>query len=217
VPRAPLLRALRRFVRLRGHGFLDDLAQLTAAERAELLTAFDSYGLLLFRGREISLDEQHSVVASLGMPLDEACTGLLHSYVSTKIDLASNHTRLHFHADYTTCPTPLCGICLYAEELPDGASSTIFADTRSAYADLDQSVRDSVAGLTATHCHPLTKQQYEIPIREQENRSDLNRRASHPVRFRTRGQASHCCSSTTYSLRGSTGWTARMATGCSMS
>lgn len=163
--------------------FPDDLCGLQSEEASQIRAAFDDHKLLVFRGREITPDEQVAVVETVGKIIDERGDGTRVTLLSNEqTSLKASVSKLGFHSDYTTCPYPLSGISLYAEALPDEHSSTVFADTEAAYEALDDTTKHRLDGMSATHCHPLNNQNYEVPIREA-NLSTENLRTTHPIEF----------------------------------
>ena len=79
-----------------------DFTKLGAGDAALLRKAFDDSSLLVFRGREISLEEQYAICELFGALIDQASNGTRTFNISNRG--ASTTSRLSFHADFTNAP-----------------------------------------------------------------------------------------------------------------
>lgn len=160
----------------------DDFRRLDQAMAAAICDAFDEFALLLFRGREISLEEQFAICGLLGTLVDQAGTG------TTTFDITNRGTssvaRLGFHADFTNAPPEglLTGASLYGLVLPDEPTSTVYAHSGLALAAMSENLRARIRGRTAIHCAHGRFDPAARPRHEDDLAADP--RSEHPVEFR---------------------------------
>lgn len=138
-----------------------DLRDLTEEEFDTIRSSFLEYGLLLFPGQD--LDEQAS--ADFGLRWGELEFGGQAMSNQRKhkdgtygdiYDLESQLMRTNvgnegWHTDSTYKPASSKCAMLSAVTIPDEGGQTEFADSRSAYVELDQATKDRIAGLSAYH------------------------------------------------------------------
>ncbi len=95
---------------------------LSEASLREIRAAWDTHHLLLFRGHDLTSDEQLRFIRHFGEPLLETMDGSPFSYVSNvRDDAIIREGALFFHSDLAFTPDPLRAISLFALEALDGA------------------------------------------------------------------------------------------------
>lgn len=159
-----------------------DFTHLSLPDRDAIAEAYDEYGLLLFRGRELSVDEQIAICNITGKVVDQAGNGKNWFNIT---NLGGGYEgRLCFHADYSNTENLLTGASLYASVLPNGSTATIFAHTGRAFSALPEELRTRMHGRRAVHAAmrdggPTTP---ETPVRHQPQLA-IDPRAEHPLEF----------------------------------
>jgi alpha-ketoglutarate-dependent taurine dioxygenase len=161
-----------------------DLTALTEAEAAELGIAFRARHLLIFRGREISLEEHIAVCSLFSPPVDEKSDGNLHyTYTNRTVPSRPPLGRLLFHSDYAYAPIPLGGISLYNTEVPSGGTTTVFANAERAWELLPKELRDEIRGKTSRNVLENSKDQFQVPAYLRHS-SQTDPQTSHPIAFK---------------------------------
>lgn len=137
-------------------------------DRARLRTLLAEHRLLVFRGRELTVDEQIDVLRSFGTPLDEKGKGSLSYNVTntvTDVDFpvlgntveqSARGVHYPFHADYEWTRYPHPCISLYAVQCDGESSPTLFADLVGGLRRLSEERRAEIAGLAAVHVYDFT-------------------------------------------------------------
>ena len=150
---------------------------LAPADADTLRVAYGEFGLLVFRGRQLAVDEQLAICASLGSLVDQAGIGRFWFNIT---NLAGGYDgELCFHSDFSNAETLLSGASLYASVLPTGATATVFAHAGWALDAMPDEGRHRLDGLRAIHC-AMDGGTPESPIRRQAERA-CGPRAEHPV------------------------------------
>ena len=111
--------------------------------------------MVLFRGQQLSLDDQVRAVGLFGPVLDELDDGSFHSMVSSVdydayIGRGSNDTELVFHSDLTNTGSPPWGLSLHALEIVGASPVTRYMNTQRAYERLSPKLRQLVDELEVT-------------------------------------------------------------------
>ena len=163
------------------HDFAADLTTLTDEDIAALRSAYFEHGLVLFRGREICLDEQFAVCNALGARIDQAGSGITWKNVSSTG--RSEMGELSFHADFCNAPAEamLTGASLCATELPRHPTATIFASSIQALNTMPSDLLGRVAGRTAIHSATLNDEAGKSLRHNLANSGEP--RAEHPIVF----------------------------------
>lgn len=134
---------------------LDLREPLTPEQARAVLDAFATYHLLLFRGQDITPEQQDRFTARFGPKCPTHITrkedGLM--FVSNReYGGAVGDGTLPFHSDHTYFQEPdTSALLLYALEVPEDGGETMFADAVRAYEDLDPELKCRIAGLHARH------------------------------------------------------------------
>jgi taurine dioxygenase len=158
-----------------------DLTALTEAEAAELGSTFRARHLLIFRGREISLEEHIAVCSLFGPPVDEKSDGKLHhTFTNRTVPSRPALGRLLFHSDYAYGPIPLGGISLYNTELPSAGTSTVFANAERAWELLPKELCDEIRDKTSRNVLENSTDQFEVPAYLRHS-SPTDPQTSHPI------------------------------------
>src|SRR5581483_9397864 len=107
--------------------------ELAGAQLAAVRAAFERYHLLLFRGQEISAEQQRRFISHFGSLRDfthlKTDDGQL--FISNRVKGgAVGDGELPFHSDHSFFERPDCSaILLYAIDVPPDGGDTIFANT----------------------------------------------------------------------------------------
>lgn len=149
-----------------------DLRQpLTPAEAAEVEAGMDRYALLLFRGQDVTDDQQKAFSRNFGTL--EFATGNIQTQDERRLafDIADisnldqkgalfarddrrrmfNLGNLLWHSDSSFKPTPAKFSALSARAIPKTGGDTQFADMRAAYDALDDATRAEIEGMVTHH------------------------------------------------------------------
>lgn len=149
-----------------------DLRQpLTPAEATEVEAAMDRYGVLIFRGQDVTDDQQKTFARNFGTL--EFATGNIQTRDERRIpfDMADisnvdrdnklfarddrrrmfNLGNLLWHSDSSFKPTPAKFSALSARAIPKTGGDTQFADMRAAYDALDDAARAEIADMITHH------------------------------------------------------------------
>lgn len=155
-----------------------DLRDLAPGESEMIRAAFAEYALLVFRGREIEVEEQLALGAELGTLIDQAGEG---NWWFNITNLGGGYDgQLCFHADFTNTPGLLTGAILYGAVLPRNPTATEFAHTGAALEALPAELRARIADLRAVHASVLPGTIVDQPLRHQIERAHGDR-AEHPL------------------------------------
>lgn len=128
---------------------LDLNAPLSDAEREALKRLYMKDGLLLFRGQDLSMDQQIDACSIFGPVLRNSRENYLVSNVHEE-GLLGNRELL-FHNDVPYVPAPYLGGSLHALEVDEGVSSTRYASGFRAWERLPLDLRRRVEDLNALH------------------------------------------------------------------
>ena len=113
---------------------------LVADDVEQLMEAFDRRHLLLFRGQDVSGDEQVRLCQHFGPISPEAREG--YGYVSNvHPDGILQEGAIRFHSDLAFTPDPVHAISLHAQEVPGDGAPTLFADATGVLERMRPSLR----------------------------------------------------------------------------
>ncbi len=131
---------------------IDLREQLDEAVAAELAKAYADGLLVLFRGQELSAEDQVRAVRLFGPVLDEFDDGSSYSLVSNierdaYIGSMSNDTELVYHSDLTNTGSPPWGLSLYALEISGQSPVTAYVNAQRAYERLPPTLQREVEQL----------------------------------------------------------------------
>jgi len=125
---------------------------LAGADRERLRALFLEYGLLIFRGQSLSMDQQIDLLDCIG-PVLHTVDGV--GYISTEEGQgALGRSELIFHSDLDFSPHPLRAISLHAIDVVDDATSTRFASNRRAWRTLSEAARARIEPLSLVTALP---------------------------------------------------------------
>ena len=138
-----------------------DLRDLSDGEFATIKEAFLEHGFLLFPGQHLN-EEDSAAFGALWGELEFAGQPLSNlrkqrdGTMGEILDIDSQMMRTNvgnetWHTDSTYKPIASKCAMLSAVVVPDEGGQTELADTRSAYAELDQATKDRIADLSAYH------------------------------------------------------------------
>ena len=133
------------------------LGSLSSATFASIREALLEYGLIVFPGQHISLDEQNAFAAMFG-PLEFPAAAITNIDDNGEVVSDQGHDTVKsirgnegWHHDSTYMPVQAFGAVVSAEVVPPDKAPTGFADMRAAFADLDDNTKTMLRGLTAKH------------------------------------------------------------------
>lgn len=139
-----------------------DLSQdFSDAEIAALRDAFNTHGLLLFRGQDVSPEDHVRFSRRFGelehhVLNDALLDGLPEIYILS--NLKKNGKRVgragaghYWHSDLSYMEAPSLGSLLRAIEVPEVGGDTMFANLAAAYDALSAPMKSFLAGLEAEH------------------------------------------------------------------
>ncbi len=124
----------------------------TEAEKDELRRLYRRDGLLLFRGQDLSMDQQIEACSIFGPVLRGEHDAYLVSNVAK--DGLLGDLELHFHHDIPYVPMPFLAGSLHALDVSDGVSGTRFASGLRGYEKLPEELRQRIEGLNAVFMRP---------------------------------------------------------------
>jgi taurine dioxygenase len=157
-------------------------------DRAELRRLFATRHLLVFPRQELDFEDQVRAVAALGPVLPGGPEWVSNVREHGLVP----EGRLLFHSDFIFTPEPCLGLSLYATEIPDDGSPTVFASTVRAARELPPDLRSRVSGRSALNIFDLTDQRGDVRFHEDAlgPATPLSPRHAHPILMRhpTTGQ-----------------------------
>ena len=154
---------------------------LSEASLREIRAAWNNHHLLLFRGRDLTSDDQLRFIRHFGEPLRETLDGSPFSYVSNvREDAIIRSGALFFHSDLAFTPDPLRAISLFAVETTEGAAPTSFMNAIRGCETLPAALAERIDGPRALHTFDLVNQRGDQRYRVAELPPDAPR-ATHPV------------------------------------
>lgn len=137
------------------------LQDLDQAGFDELLGLYAKFPVLVLRGQDLTADEYEAFGAHFGDLQDHTrqeftLPGHPAIYVLTNKIVDGKRIGVHrdgmgWHTDGTYVAKPLESTVLYSLEVPPVGGDTLFADTRSAFADLDESIKDAIRDRKVLH------------------------------------------------------------------
>ncbi len=141
-----------------------DLAEpLTEDRFLELDDAFNRHSLLLFRGQNLTPEQQtafgrrwgeleHHVLQQFTLPDHPAVFVLTNKQADGK-PAGAHKTGWHWHIDNTYMPRASLGSLLYAIEIPPKDGDTLFTSLTTAYDRLSDDVKARIENLKAVHSY----------------------------------------------------------------
>jgi alpha-ketoglutarate-dependent taurine dioxygenase len=133
------------------------LAEISAADFAELYTAWLEHALLIFPGQHLSRAEQIAFARRFGPPEFEiAPISNVRPDGSVRVEEGDDVVKvlkgnMGWHCDSTYMPVQAKGAVFTAHVVPDEGGETGWADMRAAYDALDGAMRARIEGLNAYH------------------------------------------------------------------
>lgn len=147
---------------------VDGVALKPPLPEGTLRKALDTHRLLLFRGSELSDDDQVHLMHCFGAPLQENPEReSLHSFVSNaREDGILGESAYAFHSDHAFMPDPIDFLSLQAIEAPPGCGSTRFADMVCAAETLPTPLRSQIEGRMGRNVIDPTANPGDVRMRE---------------------------------------------------
>jgi len=148
----------------------------------ELRRLFGQYGLLVFRGQQLTQAEQIAFVGEIGPVLDHFS---MINYVSNnRADGYLGDSELNFHSDASFYESPALAISLHALEVEEaGNTSTKLANGILALERLPTSLRRRIDSLSALHLFAVTDAAF-ADRQKLDDYPESAPRAVHPVVMR---------------------------------
>lgn len=129
---------------------------ISDAETAGLRQLLDQHGLLVLRGQHLTEIEQANLVAVFGR-VETSADGepFLMRVTNQYEDSSAPQGELGFHFDYSYDPKPTPVISLYGDEIVDGVTPTIFAQSTIVPDDFPKALYRAIEGRYAAQaCFP---------------------------------------------------------------
>ena len=131
---------------------LDLREPLSDADQQQLRALLDEHFLLVFRGQQLTADEQVSFLGTFGDVCAEHGDGKQTYYISNvHEDGALGEEELSFHSDWTWTTVPVHIASLCGVEVQGPSPATRFANGALAYAGLPTELKERIAPLHAMH------------------------------------------------------------------
>lgn len=137
--------------------FVDDveLATVDGARFAELRRALGEYGVLFFRGQELSPDD-HLAFAERWGPINvNRFFGAVPTHPAIAEVRKEPDQQINigggWHTDHSYDQEPALGSVLVARELPELGGDTLFSSMYAAYEALSDGLKETLLGLRAVH------------------------------------------------------------------
>lgn len=135
-----------------------DLASLSDPAFDQLYAAWLDYALLIFPQQHLTSDQQTAFARRFGeLEFNLAPISNVRSDGSVRVDEDTDDVvkilkgNMGWHCDSTYMPVQAKGAVFTAHVVPASGGETGWADMRAAYDDLDESVKSSIADLSAYH------------------------------------------------------------------
>jgi alpha-ketoglutarate-dependent taurine dioxygenase len=145
---------------------------------------FHAYKLLLIRDQHgLTAEEQARFIGNIGIQSPTA-SGEIEDLVSNDSSNITGVEPLLFHSDGSYSATPTAGISLYAIEISNGVSPTMFASTTYPLEQLDGELRARVERLRTRQIVRVSSDRKYGRVREADLPGDASagyKRADHPV------------------------------------
>lgn len=142
-----------------------DISQPLSAETVgELRAAFEQFHLLLFRGFDLSPEQQARFARYFGATSQRelnkrAVENDANQYVSNvRADGIFGKGELDFHIDQLFLEQPLKALILYAVEIPEHGGGTKFLNTQAVYEAMPEELQKRLHGLRCLHARAYDKQ-----------------------------------------------------------
>lgn len=116
---------------------------ISAVDAAKLQSLMSEHQLLVFRGQDITPQDQVRVLDIFGSVLDEKGDGTRYQYVSGE-KTSIKPGRLLFHSDNHFTQVPLEMLSLYGEKVDAAATPTLFVDNVAGYRRLGADLREKL-------------------------------------------------------------------------
>jgi len=168
---------------------VDLSTELPEAIKSQLREAFNRYGYLLFRGQELSGEDQKrvgSIFGTISYQGENYKESDGTRYISNVAEDGLNKDgELSFHIDHSFYATPLRAIMLYALEAPPpgAGGETMLSSMKLAYDALPAATRERLEGLEALHCYDfdVSRNVRQADRFREKDLGPLSTRATHPV------------------------------------
>jgi taurine dioxygenase len=168
---------------------LDLRRELTGEQTRELVRLMGREHLLVFRGQQLTADDQIRVIGQFG-EVDDECGDGLKSYLisNARSDGQLGEVALAFHSDWTWTTVPVVVASLYAETVGGPCVPTRFSNAARAFEALPEDLKARLAGRLAVHLNyrpTVMRTDYSTRLRLADLPADASLleapRASHPV------------------------------------
>lgn len=171
---------------------LDISKPIDTATRDAIYRAFLEHHVVVFRGQDLSKDQQAAFSENFGTlehHVGRLPNGEPFPIVHTVTNLGPDGKPLgqkmgkgnfHWHTDKSYHAVPSLMTMLHAREVPVQGGDTQFANTRQGYATLPQATKDRIAGLKAEHSWEASRRNTGSPPATEEQKRERPP-VTHPV------------------------------------
>jgi len=150
-------------------------AGLSDAEWNEIERLWNRHHLLVFPDqRDLSVEDQVGLLERFGPVLEERVPGEKHSYVSNALGKGTDEMNSGYregeltpHMDFTYTPFPADVISLYATELPESGSKTLFYSNVAPLARMPATLRSELERYTLFCAHDLSSMKPDARLYEE--------------------------------------------------
>lgn len=127
---------------------------LTPEVAAEVRRLLVERGVLVFRGLNLTDEQQLALTGLLGSLREEGQKGIIKITLDKKVNARADYLKGSWlwHIDGTHDDVPPFGSLLTAITLSETGGQTEFANSYAAYEALPQETRDRIAGVKVVHC-----------------------------------------------------------------
>ena len=156
----------------------EDFLAGTYAKQIEQLLVERS--ALLFRGMNLTDDEQRQFAGTIGTVTQQGEDGLSKISMNPDVSSVAGYTRgaFYWHIDGANDPIPAKATMLSAQVLADEGGDTLICNTYAAYADLPEAEKAALEGVRVRHALEATQRL----VTPQPTVAELNQWRSRPSR-----------------------------------
>lgn len=152
--------------------------------REQIRELLEQRGVLLFRGLNMTDEEQVMFANTLGEVIDQGFKGIYKITLDPKLNDTADylHATVHWHIDGAQDDVPTRASLLSARVLSPVGGQTEFANTYAAYEDLSEDKKREVDGLRVVHSQEyIQRAMHPNPSEEQLTRWREHQEKIHPM------------------------------------
>jgi taurine dioxygenase len=141
----------------------------------DLESVWSRHHVLVFpKQNALPLEAQVALLERFGPVIEERVPGEKHSFVSNDLGRGTDDMNMGYrvgeltpHMDYTYTAHPADLISLYAVELPEDGSSTLFYSNVDALARMPESLREELRGYSIFCAHDLSEMKPDVRLHQE--------------------------------------------------